>query len=112
MEGVFPSEIKLANVVPIFKSGDSTKMSNYWPILILSFFSKILEKLMYNVVNNFLYKNAIIYKYQFGFRRKHSTQHAIISLVDRITSSLDSGDLVISCFFEKGIRYCRPSNIN
>ena len=100
MEGVFPSELKLAKVIPIFKSGDSTKMSNYRPISILSFFSKIFEKLMYNILNNFLYKNDVIYKYQFGFRKKHSTQHAIITLVDRITSSLDSGDLVIGVFLD------------
>ena len=43
MEGVFPSELKLAKVVPIFKSGDSTKMSNYRPISILSFFQKYLR---------------------------------------------------------------------
>ena len=55
---------------------------------------------MYNIVNNFLYKNDIIYKYQFGFRKKHSTPHAIITLVDRITSSLDSGDLVIGVFLD------------
>ena len=71
MEGVFPSELKLAKVIPIFKSGDSTKMSNYRPISILSFFSKIFEKLMYNILNNFLYKNEVIYKYQFGFRKIH-----------------------------------------
>ena len=100
MEGVFPSELKLAKVIPIFKSGDSTKMINYRPISILSFFSKIFEKLMYNIVNNFLYKNEVIYKYQFGFRKIHSTQHAIITLVDRITSSLDSGDLVIGVFLD------------
>ena len=61
---------------------------------------------MYTIVNNFLYKN-IIYKYQFGFRKKHSTQHAIITLVDRITSSLDSGDLVI-CVFPDLKRYSIP----
>ena len=55
---------------------------------------------MYNIVNNFLYKNDIIYKYQFGFRKIHSTQHAIITLVDRITTSLDSGDLVIGIFLD------------
>ena len=55
---------------------------------------------MHNIVNNFLYKNDIIYKYQFGFRKKHSTQHAIITLVDRITSSLDSGNLVIGVFLD------------
>ena len=88
MGGVFPSELKLAKVIPIFKSGDSTKMSNYRPISILSFFSKIFEKLMYNIVNNFLYKNDVIYKYQFGFRKIHSTQHAIITLVDPVLHHL------------------------
>ena len=43
MEGVFPSELNLAKVVPIFKSDDLTKISNYRPIFILSFFSKIFE---------------------------------------------------------------------
>ena len=68
MEGVFPSELKLAKVVLIYKSGNSTKMSNYRPISLLSFFfSKIIEKPMYNIVNNFLYKNDVIYKYQVFF---------------------------------------------
>ena len=55
---------------------------------------------MYNIVNSSLYKNDIIYKYQFGFRKTYSTQHAIITLVDCITSSLDSGDLVIDVFLD------------
>ena len=78
MEGVFPSELKLAKVIPIFKSGDSTKMSNYRPISILSFFSKIFEKLMYNIVNNFLYKNEVT-NTSLGLEKPHSTQHAIIT---------------------------------
>ena len=44
-------------------------------------------------------ENKIIYKYQFGFRQEHSTQQAIISLVDKITKSLDSGDIVIGFIF-------------
>ena len=61
---------------------------------------EIFEKLMYNIVNNFLYRNDIIYKYQFGFRKMHYTQHAIITLVDHITSSLDAGDLVNGVFLD------------
>ena len=40
-------------------------------------------------------EKELIYKCKFGFRQKHSTQQAIISLVDKITKSLDSGDIVI-----------------
>ena len=50
---------------------------------------------MYNNVVNFMDKNNTFFKYQFGFRKSHSTQHAIITLVDKTTSSLDSGDLII-----------------
>ena len=82
-DGIFPSELKLARVVPIFKCSDSTALSNYRPISILSFFSKIFEKLLYNGLLNFLDANDIIYKHQFGFRERHSTQQAIITLLKK-----------------------------
>ena len=44
--------------------------------------------------------NNTFYKFQFGFRKSHSTHHAIITLVDKITSSLDSGDLIIGVFLD------------
>ena len=74
--------------------------NNYRPISVLSFFSKIFEKIMYNNVVNFMDKNDTFYKYQFGFRKSHSTQHAIITLVDKISSSLDSGNLIIGVFLD------------
>ena len=43
--GVFLYELKLASVVPIYKSGDPSLLTNYRPIFVLSFFSKIFEKL-------------------------------------------------------------------
>ena len=55
---------------------------------------------MYNHVVEFMNINNIIYKYQFGFRQRHSTQQAIITLVNKITSSIDSGDLMIGVFLD------------
>ena len=102
MEGVLPSELKLAKVVPIFKAGESDKITNYRPISVLSFFSqKYWKKTMYNYVVNFMDKHDTIYKYQFGFIKQHSTQHAIITIVDKITSSLDSGDILIGVFLDQ-----------
>ena len=87
MEGIFPSELKPPKVVPIFKSGESDNVTNYSQISVLSFFSKIFEKIMYNYINNFMDKNInTTYKYQFGFRINHSIQHDIITLADIITS--------------------------
>ena len=99
-EGIFPNELKLARVVPIFKTGDPSSISNYRPISVLSFFPKIFERYMYNHVVEFMNINNIIYKYQFGFRQRHSTQQAIITLVNKITSSIDSGDLMIGVFLD------------
>ena len=45
-------------------------------------------------------KHNLICKYQFGFRSKHSTQHAVISLVNNITNSLDSSNIVIGVFLD------------
>ena len=99
-EGIFPSELKLARVVPIFKSGDPSLITNYRPISVLSIFSKVFEKVMYNHIISFMNKNDVLYDQQFGFRQKHSTQQAIIMLVDKITRSLDAGDIVISVFLD------------
>ena len=54
---------------------------------------------MYNQLINFIDKNKILYKYQFGFRKLHSTNHAIISLVE-IVNALDSGKILIGVFLD------------
>ena len=60
-EGVFPSELKLAKVVPIFKYGDSSKITNYRPTSVLSFFSKVVERVMYNHITNYhSYMNTVV----------------------------------------------------
>ena len=48
---------------------------------------------------NFIDKNKILYKYQFGFRKLHSTNHAIISLVEKVNNALESGKILIGVFF-------------
>ena len=59
MGGIFSSEQKRAKVVPFFKFGESDKVPNYRPISVLSFSSKIFEKMMYNNVVNLMDKNDI-----------------------------------------------------
>ena len=88
--GTFPDELKLAKVLPLYKGGKTHIMSNYRPISILPLFSKIFEKLIYTRLYNFLEQNNILYNKQFGFRRQHSTSHALNIAVSTITRAMDS----------------------
>ena len=99
-EGVFPSELKLANVVPVYKSGDEKLINNYRPVSVLPVFSKILERIMYNRVLDFLNQYKILYELQFGFRKGRSTEQALITLVDRVSSAINNGDFVVGIFLD------------
>ena len=101
MNVMSPLGIKLAKVVPIFISGGSSKITIYRPMSVSSFVSKVFGKVMYDHISDFIETVNVQYKYQFGFRQRHSTQQAIITLVNKITSSLDTGDLVIGVFLDK-----------
>ena len=78
MTGVFPSALKAAKVVPVFKKDSKFDYSKYCAISQLSNIEKILEKLMYKRLYTFLNKNNVIYNLQFGFRKQYSTSHALI----------------------------------
>ena len=88
--GVFPDKLKLAKVIPLFKKGCPLTASNYRPISLLSVFSKIIEKVMYERLYKFLGKHDILYALQFGFRASHSINHALVSLTETIKDSLDN----------------------
>ena len=100
INGVVPNELKVAKVVPIYKSGDRRLINNYRPVSVLPCFSKILEKLMYNRISNFIHKHNLLNEYQFGFRQKRSTNQALIVLLDKITAALDNGDIVLGVFLD------------
>jgi hypothetical protein len=99
-QGVFPSDLKIAKVIPLFKGGDSSAFNNYRPISVLSVFSKLLERLFYNRLYNFLSQNNILYEYQFGFRKSFSTQLALSLLLDKISHALDNGEFVVGVFLD------------
>ena len=97
---IFPSELKIANVVPIYKSGDEMVFSNYRPVSVLPVFLKLLEGFVYNRFISHINDNKLLYEYQFGFQKGKSTHLAIMMLVDKITEALDQGDSVVRVFLE------------
>jgi hypothetical protein len=67
MTGTFPSRLKYTLIIPIFKNGDKKKIANYRPISLLPSFSKILEKIMYSRLMNYVVTNNILAQEQYGF---------------------------------------------
>ena len=92
--------MKLARVIPLFKGEDEQLVHNYKPISVLPYFLKLFEKVMASYVIEFFENNNMFYKYQFGFRKPHSTSHAIITLVERVSEALDTGKYVVGVLLD------------
>jgi hypothetical protein len=80
LHGTFPSELKIANVIPIFKCANIEEINNYRPVSLLTVLSKIYEKVFYRRLIDFLNEQKILYKSQYGFRENSSTYMAIVNL--------------------------------
>ena len=100
LSGVFPDELKIAKVIPLYKSGSSNLKSNYRPISILPTLSKIFEKLIHSRIYQFLGENEVIYNYQFGFRQNHSTIHAVQTAITSVITSLNSSYQSMGIFID------------
>ncbi len=82
-----PFCLKAAKIIPIYKAGDDKNYSNYRPISILPSISKVLEKVMHKRLYNYMQSNNYLYKSQYGFRKKHSTNQAVLEFVSKVTQS-------------------------
>ena len=83
-QGIFPSAMKKAEVIHLYKGKDQDQIVNYRPILLLIMISKVLEKLIYSQVYHFIDQEKILYKSQYGFRSKHSCEQALIELTGEL----------------------------
>ena len=89
---IFPSVLKTANVLPVFKNNSKLDSSNYHPVSLLLNTEKIVEKRMYNRLYIFLNNNNIIYSLQSGFRQHYSTSHTLINITEIIRKALHQGN--------------------
>ena len=93
-QGVFPNVLKLAIVLPIYKSDGKRQLKNYRPISVLPPIFDICKKILADSVIEFLDNHDIIYNKQFGFIKRHSTTNAIIALTEKYSIALDTGKIV------------------
>ena len=97
--GYVPNCLKIGKQTPVHKGGE-LKISNYRPITVCSSISKILEKIVRVRVMEYLKRTKILNKCQFGFRTKHSTNHAIINLTESTLDALENGLKVGGVFLD------------
>ena len=98
--GQFPALLRIAKAIPIFKKDSKLLVSNYRPISLLSNINKVLEKLMFDRVYKFLEKFSCLYSHQYGFRSKHSTNHALINITETIRRAMDGGEIAGGVFVD------------
>ena len=105
--GIFPDRLKIAKVIPLYKSGEIHEVSNYRPVSILPQLSKILEKLFEIRLRKYIDKNNSLFKGQYGFRTNHSTNLALNEMVNMIVNALNKKMLSIGVFIDlkKSLRY-------
>ena len=109
--GIFPDRFKLGKLIPIYKTGNKTDLSNYRPITILPIFSKVFEALMKKHLLIFLNKMKILNNKQFGFRPGLSTFDALNNFTSDLYAALNENKSMISIFidFRKAFDTVQPN---
>ena len=99
-KGIFPSALKIAKVVPVFKSESRLLRNSYRPISLLSNLSKIIEKLMHKRLNKFLEQERCIYNLQYDFHVNCFTNNALMSNIENIQTHLNDDKYVAGVFVD------------
>ena len=108
--GTYPSKVKIVKTTPVFKSDDDTDANNnYRPISLLSNFNRVFEKIIYNRLTSCIKKHELLYSSQYSFRKGHSTQHAILDIVNDIRTNMNQRLLSCGQFISIQFKPSTPS---
>ena len=88
----------IARVLPLFKKDDQTIFSNYPPIYPPPSFSRVIEKMIFNQL--YEYFDKYFYSSQYGLIICHSTEHAALELIDKITTDMDKSNIPINIYLD------------
>jgi hypothetical protein len=102
-ENVYPELWKDSNVMPLFKKGDKNIVSNYRPISLISCVGKVMERVIFKYLYNYLHVNNLIYNKQSGFLPGHSAVYQLIDIYNQICSAFDErkSTCIIFCDISK-----------
>jgi len=96
--GIFPTCLKFSHISPIFKKGNKTELSAYRPVSLLTSFSKIFQKVIYNRLLQHVQVNNVITMDQYGFKNNGSTELAIFKLINQILTSINKKAAICGIF--------------
>ena len=97
---MFPSYWKKSKIIPLHKKEDPLNPKNYRPVAIVPIFSKILERIVFNQMIEYLAENQLIHPNHHAYRENHNTTTALIQLYDVWLESLEDGELAGVCFLD------------
>ena len=97
---IFPDRWKIATIIPLYKGGDKTEVSNYRPVSLLPLPGKLIEKIAHAKITSFLDGQGIISDRQGGFRKGFSTSQSIADLTDKLFSSVNKGEVSLAVFVD------------
>ena len=97
-EGFYPKCFKVARVVPVFKTEDPTQFSNYRPVSVLPVLSQVFERILKARLVEFLDKQGVVIPGQYGFRAGHSTDMAILDMVEKVRSAWAERSVALGVF--------------
>ena len=100
LKSKWPKALKKGEIIPVYKSGNKSSVSNYRPITLISNIAKLFEKLVHLRLTKFLDDNDIISKMQFGFRKNVGTSKALAKITEIISENLDNGTSTITAFLD------------
>ena len=98
--GIFPEQLKISKVVPLYKTNDQKLLTNYRPIALLPSISKIFDYAILEQLSKYFLQNELFAPQRFGFCEKHSTELAALNLVDYLTYQLDTGKIPANIYID------------
>ena len=100
MTSKFPSNLKLAKILPLIKKPNNFNIDNFRPISLLPSISKIIEKCVFLQIYEYFERHELLYASQYGYRKNHSTETACLELVDKLFQQLDEGKSPFCVFID------------
>ena len=95
-----PASWKHSTVRPLFKSGNPSDPSNFRPISIVPVIMKVVERIVHQQLYAYLSNNHLLASSQHGFRPRHSTETALLSVTDQILAATDRGEISMLCLLD------------